>query len=504
MRLGVAAGRRHCLVAAALLAVRATLKGRVEIPLRRMDVALCRRRVAVNITSCACMWEDWWWGWEVRTIAERASSLHHHHRLHLILQYLCTLYVFLERNNVTISCPIISRCTTMKLAALLLLPPLLRQAIAHTTLSDSSLRALLPATDADFNIHTGRLLAPILQPRVPGTPGSAAVLAHFVNYFTTHLPDWDLTFQNSTSTTPTSHGKDVPFINLIATRDPPWLNGQQGEVARQALVAHYDSKLTPTGFIGATDSAAPCAMLLHVAQSLDAALTRKWTAMAAEGLGAGGYGGVKDHKGLQIILLDGEEAFQTWTHTDSLYGARALAEEWEGTVNSAMSTFQSPLDSIELFVLLDLLGSANPIVPSYFKTTHWAYQLLADVEQRLRGLSSGGPAVLTTNPNRPFLPEANKGESNANERWLGGYIEDDHLPFMARGVEILHLIPSPFPHVWHTMQDDGEHLDIATVRDWAAITAAFAAEWMDLEGFLENGQSERASKRSWEDEKTEL
>ncbi|TKA34646.1 hypothetical protein B0A54_13790 [Friedmanniomyces endolithicus] len=392
----------------------------------------------------------------------------------------------------------------MKLAALLLLPPLLRQAIAYTTLSDSSLRALLPATDADFNIHTGRLLAPILQPRVPGTPGSAAVLAHFVNYFTTHLPDWDLTFQNSTSTTPTSHGKDVPFINLIATRDPPWLNGQQGEVARQALVAHYDSKLTPTGFIGATDSAAPCAMLLHVAQSLDAALTRKWTAMAAEGLGAGGYGGVEDHKGLQIILLDGEEAFQTWTHTDSLYGARALAEEWEGTVNSAMSTFQSPLDSIELFVLLDLLGSANPIVPSYFKTTHWAYQLLADVEQRLRGLSSGGPAVLTTNPNRPFLPEANKGESNANERWLGGYIEDDHLPFMARGVEILHLIPSPFPHVWHTMQDDGEHLDIATVRDWAAITAAFAAEWMDLEGFLEDGQSESASKRSWENEKTEL
>ncbi|TKA75735.1 hypothetical protein B0A55_05923 [Friedmanniomyces simplex] len=362
----------------------------------------------------------------------------------------------------------------MKLTTLLLLPPLLREAIAYTTLSATSLHALPLATDDEFNIHTGTLLAPILQPRVPDTPGSAAVLAHFVNFFTTHLPDWHLSFQNSTSTTPTSHGKEVPFVNLIATRDPPWLDGQGGEVARLALVAHYDSKLTPTGFIGATDSAAPCAMLLHVAQSLDSALTRKWAAMSAEDVGAGGYGGVEDHKGLQIILLDGEEAFQTWTHTDSLYGARALAEEWEGAVNPAMSTFRSPLDSIELFVLLDLLGSANPVVPSYFKTTHWAYQLLADVEQRLRALN-------------------------------GGYIEDDHIPFMARGVEILHFIPSPFPHVWHTMEDDGEHLDIATVRDWAVITAGFAAEWMDLEGFLGEGKAGGEGKgRRWGDEKTEL
>jgi len=28
------------------------------------------------------------------------------------------------------------------------------------------------------------------------------------------------------------------------------------------LAAHYDSKLTPEGFLGATDSAVPCAMLL--------------------------------------------------------------------------------------------------------------------------------------------------------------------------------------------------------------------------------------------------
>jgi len=218
-------------------------------------------------------------------------------------------------------------------------------------------------------------------------------------------------------------------------------------------------------------------MLLHVAKSIDAALTSKWAAMESEGIGSGGYDGLEEHKGVQILLLDGEEAFMTWTHDDSLYGARSLAEEWESTVNPAMSTYQNPLASLDLFVLLDLLGAAHPSVPSYFKTTHWAYQRMADVEARLRSAS-----VLQTKLSQPFLREAGKSET---DRWIGGYIEDDHVPFMARGVEVLHIIPSPFPRVWHTIEDDGEHLDIPTVEDWAVITAAFAAEWLDLEGHFE-------------------
>jgi hypothetical protein len=33
-------------------------------------------------------------------------------------------------------------------------------------------------------------------------------------------------------------------------------------------------------------------------------------------------GGLEEEKGVQILLLDGEEAFVQWTSTDSLYGAR--------------------------------------------------------------------------------------------------------------------------------------------------------------------------------------
>lgn len=80
-----------------------------------------------------------------------------------------------------------------------------------------------------------------------------------------------------------------------------------------------------------------------------------------------------------------------------------------------------------------------------------------------------------------FLPEADKGDS----AFLGGYVEDDHVPFMARGVEILHIIPTPFPHVWHDITDDGEHLDMDTVEDWTRLVTAFTAEWLELEGFFD-------------------
>ena len=50
---------------------------------------------------------------------------------------------------------------------------------------------------------------------------------------------------------------------------------------------------------------------------------------------------------------------------------------------------------------------------------------------------------------------------------------------------MLHLIPGFFPSVWHTILDDGEHLDIPTVMDWALLTSAFTAEYLELEGYFD-------------------
>jgi hypothetical protein len=136
-----------------------------------------------------------------------------------------------------------------------------------------------------------------------------------------------------------------------------------------------------------------------------------------------------------------------------------------------MSKYKNPLQQISMFVLLDLLGAANPKVPSYFQTAHWAYQKMATIEDRMRKLG-----LLQSKPAAPFLPESGKMALQFGRGW----VEDDHKPFMARGAPVLHIIPSPFPSVWHTLDDDGAHLDMATVQDWSKIVTAFALEWLDM------------------------
>ncbi|KAL4922503.1 hypothetical protein BDW62DRAFT_54008 [Aspergillus aurantiobrunneus] len=359
---------------------------------------------------------------------------------------------------------------------------------AYQDVTDATLKAL-PRPGKDFDIHDGAILSPILIPRVAGTPGSTAALNHFADFFRTSLPKWNIELQNSTFVTPVSGGNEVPFVNFIAYRDPPW--AAKGDVGRLTLVAHYDSKYEPEGFIGAIDSAAPCAMIMHAMRSIDEALTKKWESMEANGHAHS----LDDHTGIQVIFLDGEEAFKSWSATDSVYGARSLAQHWDSVVNPAMSVYKTPLSSISLFVLLDLLGSKNPNIQSFFPTTHWAYQKLSNVERRLRDLDmfkSGG---------KTWFPDGSK-----NEHEISPYdpVDDDHVPFLRRGVEVMHIVDFSrsrgFPKVWHTIDDDGEHLDIDTVEDWSLLFAGFAAEWMELEGFL----PELKTKEKRNFDKTEL
>ncbi|KAM5355203.1 hypothetical protein ACJ41O_001849 [Fusarium nematophilum] len=361
----------------------------------------------------------------------------------------------------------------------LLFSTLLSPAAGSMTLSDDALQNI-PSPGDDFDIQHGKLLAPILIPRVPGTDGQLRAQKHFVDFFTKNLPEWKLEWQNSTSRTPVTGKREVPFSNLIFRRDPPW--AQKGDVSRLTLVAHYDSKYEPEGFIGATDSAAPCAMLMHIARSIEDALKAKWTKMQE---GGDADDGLEDAQGVQIIFLDGEEAFQHWTDEDSLYGARSLAQEWEYQFHGSTANYRTPLDSISLFLLLDLLGSENPRIPSYFLTTHWAYRAMAGIENRMRKLG-----ILESKPHQNFMPESNKSPN----RFSRAFIDDDHRPFMQRGVEVLHIIPTPFPGVWHKMEDDGEHLHLPTVRDWARITTAFVVDWMGIQDFMPRIVSTKAKR----------
>lgn len=349
------------------------------------------------------------------------------------------------------------------------------RATAYSPLTDDTIKYRLPRPQPrDFDINNGPILAPILVPRVPGTENSLKVLDHFVRFFQNELPAWDLSIHNSTSKTPTHGNEEVPFRNFVARRHPPW--AKEGDVGYLTLVAHYDSKVEPAGFIGATDSAAPCAMIMSAVRSIDQALSDKWTKLSEkqDDFGLEDEGAT----GLQVLLLDGEEAFHSWTATDSIYGARALADDWDSATYPALSTYKTKLNSIELFVLLDLLGSGENLpIPSWMQNTHWAYQKMADAEQRLRKLG-----LFKSDAKQTWLPEANKKNDGIFQQTM---MQDDHIPFVARGVPTLHLIPSRFPSQWHRIGDNAEYLDLKTVEDWSLLTAVFAAEYLGLDGYFE-------------------
>jgi hypothetical protein len=58
---------------------------------------------------------------------------------------------------------------------------------------------------------------------------------------------------------------------------------------------------------------------MHVARAIDAALTEKWKKMQEDGEADSM---LESPEGVQILFLDGEEAFASWTDTDSTYGSR--------------------------------------------------------------------------------------------------------------------------------------------------------------------------------------
>ncbi|ELU17372.1 hypothetical protein CAPTEDRAFT_27589, partial [Capitella teleta] len=145
---------------------------------------------------------------------------------------------------------------------------------------------------------------------------------------------WKVETDEFTDDTP--HGRKT-FTNIIATLNPS---------AKKFLTlsCHYDSKVfADFKFIAATDSAVPCAMLVDIATALDNSLKAK-------------NGGMS----LQMVFFDGEEAFETWTPTDSIYGARHLAEKWSDN---------GRLDQMSSLILLDLIGGHPMKFANFFDET---------------------------------------------------------------------------------------------------------------------------------------
>src|SRR5947209_6064503 len=62
--------------------------------------------------------------------------------------------------------------------------------------------------------------------------------------------------------------------------------------------------------------------------------------------------------------------------------SRHLAAKWENTyssgVDSPFNSATSLLDSIEVLVLLDLLGAKNPVLRDFYASTSWLFSELVE------------------------------------------------------------------------------------------------------------------------------
>ena len=169
----------------------------------------------------------------------------------------------------------------------------------YTPLTDSEsslLKSSLPLPVSSYlSPHSSTLLSPILIPRPSGSDGANRVLNHFVQFFTHNVTNWSIQLDQFTDSTPRGA---VKFANFIATRDPPGV--RPGDVGRLVVTAHYDSKWGAPGsgmenFVGATDSAVPCAMLMYAALALDKFLNARDAALTGDEL--------EDPVGLQVSVL---------------------------------------------------------------------------------------------------------------------------------------------------------------------------------------------------------
>ncbi|KAI7847822.1 hypothetical protein BDC45DRAFT_451204 [Circinella umbellata] len=328
--------------------------------------------------------------------------------------------------------------------------------LAYKQLSKDALKHVAQLSSEQFQIH-GERLKPLLVPRVAGTPENALVRQFIVDHYQTL--GWHVELDSFQDETPFGIKE---FTNVIATYNPD-------AKRRLILSAHFDSKYYEEfEFIGAIDSAVPCAIMMDIAQVLTPVFNKNIKKQEED-----------DNVTLQMVFFDGEEAFVRWTDTDSIYGARHLADKWETTyVSPPMHTVKSynELNRIDMLILLDLLGTPNPIIPNYYQETSSMYYNLVRLEERL----SKQDLLETKSAKEDGIELRSIFNPDSFMTFQGRLMGDDHVPFLHRGVNILHIIPSPFPTVWHKESDNPSCVDPAVVRNLATLFRGFLLEYLEI------------------------
>lgn len=225
------------------------------------------------------------------------------------------------------------------------------------------------------------------------------------------------------------------------------------------LAAHYESKFFEgTPFQASIDSAVPCAQIVYIVRVLQEEIAAGYRFFSTD---AGPF--LRPY--LKIIFFDGEEAFTEWSPNDSLYGARHLSQLFASTP-SDLQEDKTQLETVDSIILLDLLGGDKQSFYSYHKNTTFLFDRLEKAEKRLHSLKLKKGKQIYFNQRRAYH--------------LGPQLQDDHTPWTHKGVAALHIIPVPFPTVWHTPEDNIDNVVWDHVEDLTKIFSVFLVEVLRL------------------------
>jgi Zn-dependent M28 family amino/carboxypeptidase len=243
-------------------------------------------------------------------------------------------------------------------------------------------RRAAPAFDGAASLrHVERLVA--IGPRVAGSPGGVKARQYIVDI----LRAAGVTVRVEPFDADTPHGR-LPMANIVAV-----LPGRRPDVI--LIAGHYDTKwFREFRFVGANDGGSSAALLIEVARCLREQ-PREYT--------------------YWIAWFDGEEARESWTPIDSLYGSRRMATD-----------LQKSRRLPRALIVADMIGDRDLNIRREAASTPWLTDIIWASASRLGHQASFLPDVLP--------------------------VEDDHAPFLRAGVPSALLIDFDYPP-WHTAQD---------------------------------------------------
>jgi glutaminyl-peptide cyclotransferase len=242
--------------------------------------------------------------------------------------------------------------------------------------------------------HVERLVA--IGPRPAGSPGAARARQYVLD----ELRAAGISARLEAFDAETPHGR-LPMANVVAV-----LPGRRPDVI--LIGGHYDTKwFRELTFVGANDGGSSTALLIELARRLRDR-PRDYT--------------------YWIVWFDGEEARETWTAVDSLYGSRRMAAELGRSRRLPRAV-----------IVADMIGDRDLAIRREGASTRWLTDIIWASAARL----GHGAHFLDDS-----LP-----------------VEDDHVPFLRLGVPAALLIDFDYPP-WHTTDDT---LDKVSARSLAIV-----------------------------------